>query len=228
MIEGMDPDDRTKLLEELPTEVAQRLIASLSPEDRKTTQAILGYPPKSVGRLMNPDYIRLRADWTVAHALEHIRKYGRDAETINVVYVVDDKGVMIDDLRLRQVFLADPSQTIESLMNRNYGGAACGRTSPRARRCGSWQQAATTGWRLPVLDSRGVLLGIVTSDDVADVAEEEGHRGDAEDGRHGGSGRAVHERPTLLEAPTTKRDRVASAALPGGDAHGQRHDALQR
>jgi magnesium transporter len=169
VVEGMDPDDRARLIDELPTECAQRIVASLSPEDRKTTQAILGYPPKSVGRLMNPDYIRLMPEWTVAHALEHIRKYGRDAETINVVYVVDDKGVLIDDLRLRQIFLADPAASVESLMNRNFVALRADQPQNEAVKMMSRYDRVA----LPVLDSRGVLLGIVTSDDVADVAEEE-------------------------------------------------------
>ena len=169
VIEGMDPDDRVRLLDELPTEVAQRLIASLSPEDRRTTQAILGYPPKSVGRLMNPDYIRLRPDWTIGHALDHIRKYGHDAETINVVYVVDDHGVLIDDIRLRTLFLADPAGTVESQMNQNFVGLRADQPQEEAVR----MMARYDRIALPVVDSRGVLLGIVTSDDVADVAEAE-------------------------------------------------------
>lgn len=169
VVEGMDPDDRVRLLDELPAEVAQRLIASLPPEERKTTQAILGYPPKSVGRLMNPDYVGLRPDWTVGRALDHIRKYGRDAETINIVYVVDDKGVLIDDLRIRQVFLADPTQTVESLMTRNFVALRADQEQEEAVRLMSRYDRVA----LPVVDSRGVLLGIVTADDVADVAEEE-------------------------------------------------------
>lgn len=169
VIEGMDPDDRVKLLDELPTAVAQRLIASLTPEDRKTTQAILGYPPKSVGRLMNPDYIGLRPEWSVAQALEHIRKVGRDAETINVVYVVDSNGVLVDDLRLRQIFLSDPAHTIESLMNRNFVALKADQPQGDAVRLMSRYDRVV----LPVVDSRGVLLGIVTADDVADVAEAE-------------------------------------------------------
>jgi len=169
VVEGMDPDDRARLLDELPTEVAQRLIASLPPEERKTTQAILGYPPKSVGRLMNPDYIRLRPEWTVAQALDFLRKNGRDAETINVVYVVDDKGVLIDDIRLRQIFLADPASSVESLMNRNFVALRADQPQEEAvRLMNRYDRVA-----LPVVDSRGVLLGIVTVDDVADVAEEE-------------------------------------------------------
>lgn len=169
VVEGMDPDDRVRLLDELPTEVAQRLIASLSPEDRRQTQAILGYPPESVGRLMNPDYIRLKPDWTIGHALDHIRKYGHDAETINVVYVVDDRGVLIDDIRLRSLFLAKPAETVESLMNQNFVALRADQDQEEAVR----MMARYDRIVLPVVDSRGVLLGIVTSDDVADVAEAE-------------------------------------------------------
>ncbi|MBX3358233.1 MAG: magnesium transporter [Phycisphaeraceae bacterium] len=169
VVEGMDPDDAAKLLEELPTEVAQRLIASLKPEERREVQAILGYPAKSVGRLMTPDYVTVRPEWTVAQAIEHIRRYGRDAETINVVYVVDDMGRLIDDIRLRQIFMTEPDRPVESLMNRTY--VALRADDPQ-------EEAVTQLLRydrvaLPVVDSRGVLLGIVTHDDVADVAQEE-------------------------------------------------------
>jgi magnesium transporter len=169
IVEGMDPDDRARLLDELPHEVAQRIIASLNPEDRKITQAILGYPPRSVGRLMTPDYVQIRKEWTVVQALDHIRKNGRDAETINVVYVVDDKGILIDDIRLRQLLLADPGAPVESLMNRSFVALKADQPQEEA------VQALTRYDRvaLPVLDSRGALLGIVTHDDIADVAQEE-------------------------------------------------------
>lgn len=167
LVESMNPDDRVRLLDELPAEVAQRIVASLSPEDRRTTQAILGYPPESVGRLMTPDYVRVKPDWSVARALEHIRKYGRDAETINVVYVVDDQNVLIDDLRLRQLIMADPDAAVESLMNRQF-------VTLRADQPQEEAVLALTKYdrvALPVVDTRGALLGIVTHDDLADVAQ---------------------------------------------------------
>lgn len=169
MVEAMSPDDRAALLDELPTEVAQRLIASLSPAERKATQAILGYPPKSVGRLMTPDYVSVRPAWTISQALDHVRKVGRDAETINVVYVVDDKGALIDDLRLRQVLLGDPGATVESIMNRQFVALRADEPQEEAVR----MMARYDRIALPVVDSRGALLGIVTSDDVADVAQAE-------------------------------------------------------
>jgi len=115
-----------------PPRSRQRLIASFSPETRKITQAILGYPPRSVGRLMTPDYIRIRPEWTAEQTLAYVRKHGRDAETINVLYVVDNEGKLIDDLRLRPILLADPQATIESLMNRSF--VHLRPTSPRRTR----------------------------------------------------------------------------------------------
>jgi magnesium transporter len=169
VVEAMDPDDRARTLDELPAEVAQRIIASLSPENRKVTQAILGYPPRSVGRLMTPDYIRIRPEWTVQQALAFVRKNGRDAETINVLYVVDDQGKLIDDLRLRQILLSDPDSTIESLMNRSYVHLRADQPQEEAVAL----MAKYDRLALPVVDSRGLLVGIVTADDVADVAEQQ-------------------------------------------------------
>jgi len=169
LVEAMDPDDRVRLLDELPPQVAQRIIASLSPEERKSTQAILGYPQGSVGRLMTPDYVRVRPDWTVGRALEQIRKYGRDAETVNIVYVIDQDNVLIDDLRLRQVIMAEPEAPIESLMDRQFVSLRAGQPQRDAvDALLKYDRVA-----LPVVDSKGALLGIVTHDDVADVATEE-------------------------------------------------------
>lgn len=169
VVEAMSPDDRVRLLDELPSEVAQRLVASLSPENRRTTQAILGYPPESVGRLMTPDYVKIRPEWTVQQAIEHLRQHGRDAETINVVYVVDDQGRLIDDMRLRKLLLANPTDLVESIMNHQFVSLRADQDQEEAVRVMSRYDRIA----LPVVDSRGVLVGIVTSDDVADVAEAE-------------------------------------------------------
>lgn len=169
VVEAMSPDDRARLVDELPEACATRIVASLSPETRKSTQAILGYPPRSVGRLMTPDYVRLRPDWTVSRALEHIRKYGKDAETINVVYVVDNDGRLVDDMRLRQLLLAEPTSIIEGLMNRSF--VTLRADQPQEEAVALMARYDRTA--LPVVDSRGLLIGIVTSDDVADVAQRE-------------------------------------------------------
>ena len=169
LIEAMDPDDRVKLLDELPAAVAGRIVASLSPEERARTQSILGYPPRSVGRLMTPDFVRVKSDWTVGQAIDHIRRYGRDAETVNVVYVVDENGLLVDDLRLRQLIMAGPDAPLETLMNRQFISIRA--DLPQEEAVLLLQKYDRVA--IPVVDSRGHLLGIVTHDDLADVAQEE-------------------------------------------------------
>ncbi|MFM9994519.1 MAG: magnesium transporter [Phycisphaerales bacterium] len=169
IIEAMSADDRARLIDELPGGVAQRIVASLSPKTRGITQAILGYKPGTVGRLMTPDYVAVRPHWTIAEALDHIRKHGRDAETVNVIYVVDNDGRLIDDMRLRQLLFADPAQSVESIMTRSF-------YSLRADEPQETAVAAMNRYdriALPVVDTRGVLVGIVTADDVADIAQAE-------------------------------------------------------
>src|SRR5205807_3819969 len=110
ILNEMSPDDRTALLEELPSAAARQLIKLLTPEERRVAQALLGYPEDSVGRLMTPDFISVHEDWTVKEVLDFIREYGRDSETLNVIYVVDERGKLIDDVRIRE-FLLKPLDT---------------------------------------------------------------------------------------------------------------------
>jgi magnesium transporter len=169
VVEAMSADDRARLLDELPGPVASRIVASLSPEERSVTQAILGYPPRSVGRLMTPDYIRVRTEWTCATALEHIRRFGKDAETINVLYVVDEQGKLVDDVHLRKVLLSEPGTRIEDLMNGTYYALRADQPQEEAVQMMSRYDRSA----LPVVDSFNILVGIVTADDVADVAQAE-------------------------------------------------------
>src|SRR5438309_4528405 len=169
ILNEMSPDDRTALLEEMPSAAARQLIKVLTPEERHIAQALLGYPEDSVGRLMTPDFIAIHDDWTVKEVLDHIREFGQDSETLNVVYVVDERGKLIDDLRMRE-FLLRPLDTRVS----DFGDHTF--TSLKVN---DSQQEALNAFRkydraaLPVVDSNGVLVGIVTGDDMLDVAEEE-------------------------------------------------------
>src|SRR6201982_1932882 len=112
ILNEMSPDDRTALLEELPSAAARQLIRLLTPEERNVAQALLGYPEGSVGRLMTPDFIQVREDWTVQHVLDYVRQYGSDTETLNFVYVVDDHGKLIDDVRMREFLIKPLTSTV--------------------------------------------------------------------------------------------------------------------
>lgn len=169
LLADLTPDDRTALLEELPGEVTQRLLEVLGQEDLKEARTLLGYPEESVGRLMTPDYVAIRESWTIQQAMDQIRKRGRDAETVNMIYIVDERGKLIDDLRLRQILLADPASQVSSIMDRNFPALrATDDREEAVRIIKEYDRVA-----MPVVDSDGLLLGIVTSDDVLDVAEEE-------------------------------------------------------
>jgi magnesium transporter len=169
ILNDMSPDDRTQMLEELPAAVTRQLLALLSAEEREIARKLLGYPEDSIGRLMTPDFTAVRRDWTVQQTLYHIRQHGEDSETFNVIYVVDDKGLLVDDIRIRQLLLADPEQKLSELLDGTF----------IALRAAEDQEESVPIFMeydrvvLPVIDSRGVLLGIVTVDDVFDVAEEE-------------------------------------------------------
>ncbi len=169
LIESMDPDDRAAVLDELPVEVAGQLIARLSPKNRRVTQAILGYDAESVGRSMTPDYVRVRPEWTVSRAIEHLRKYGHDAETVHWVYVVNHEGKLLDDIHIRKLLLAEPESTIADLMDNEFLSLRADEDREEAVRMMSRYDRTA----LPVVDSLGLLVGIVTHDDVADIAEEE-------------------------------------------------------
>jgi len=169
LLDAMSPDDRAEFFEELPGQVVAKLLLLLRPEERKQTQAILAYPEQSVGRLMTPDYLTVRPDWTVQQALDYLRQHGRDAETLHTIYVTDEPGKLLDDIRLRQLVLASPHQTVESLMDRTIVPLYASSDREEAVRVMERYDRPV----LPVVDRDGVLVGIVTFDDVADVAAAE-------------------------------------------------------
>jgi magnesium transporter len=169
LLNDLDPDDRTAFFEELPGEITQRLIQLLSPEERRIATKLLGYPEDSIGRLMTPEFVAIKPDFTVAEALEHIRQFGRDSETLNVVYVVDNRWKLIDDIRIREIILATPDQKIEELMDYRFVALSAFDDQEMAVRVFQDQDRVA----LPVVNSEGLLLGIVTFDDMMDVVEEE-------------------------------------------------------
>jgi magnesium transporter len=168
LLNDMAPDDRTLFLSELPTHATHELLTLLGPEERARAEALLAHPPDSVGRLMTPEYVAIRAEWTVQEVLDHIRVHGHDSETLNVLYVIDDRGVLVDDLRMREILLVAPTTRVSQLLNRRFV----------ALRAIDDQRTAVQLFRredrtaLPVVDDHGVLIGIVTVDDVLDAAQE--------------------------------------------------------
>jgi magnesium transporter len=169
ILNEMSPDDRTAFLEELPSAAARQLIRLLTPEERRIAQSLLGYPEDSVGRLMTPDFIAVKEDWTVQQVLDYIREHGRDSETLNVIYVVDERGKVIDDIRMREFLLRPLGAAVRDMMEKVF--VTLNATDSQQDALNVFRKYDRTA--LPVVDSSGVLVGIVTIDDMLDVAEAE-------------------------------------------------------
>lgn len=169
LINELPPDDRTALFSELHGDAVKKLIILLPTEDRKEALALLGYKEDSVGRLMTPDYVAVKKDWNVARVMEHIRRYGINSETIDVIYVIDKDGILLDDLQIRKVLLSSPDTLISELTDDRL--ISLHANDP--------QESAVETFRmnnrvaLPVVDDNNILLGIVTVDDILWVQKEE-------------------------------------------------------
>ncbi len=169
LLASLAPDDRTELFEELPGEMTQKLLNLLSREDLAEARRFLGYPEESVGRLATPDYVAVAPDWSVGRALEHVRRRGSESETIDVVYVAERGWHLVGVCELRRLILADPEHLVTDVMHPAFSTLSAFDDREEAVR--EMRRHDTSV--LPVVDSSGVLIGIVTADDVFDVFEEE-------------------------------------------------------
>jgi magnesium transporter len=169
LLNDLPPDDRTSFLEELPGSAVRELIKLLDPEERKITLSLLGYPENSVGRLMTPDYIYVYEDDTVLEVLDTIRRVGKDTEMIDVIYVINEKGELLDDIRIREFILANPSLKVSELMDDRVISLNALEDQEVANEAFKMNNRVA----LPVVSDTNKLLGIVTIDDVLWVANEE-------------------------------------------------------
>lgn len=169
LLASMAPDDRTELFEELPGEITQKLLNLLAADDLAEVRQLLGYPEESVGRLATTDYLAIRPGWTVAQALDHIRRRGRDSETLDVLYVCDRDWHLKGVAELRSIILAEPDMLVSDVMQPVHAWVTAFDDQEEAVKEMQRHDAVA----LPVVDSAGVLIGIVTADDIFDVLEEE-------------------------------------------------------
>jgi magnesium transporter len=169
LLNALPPDDRTAFLNELPLDVAMQMLAMLTPDERKVAQSLLAYPEHSVGRMMTLDFVAVQPDWSVREALDYIREHGYDRETLNVVFVVDAGGHLIDDIRVRRLLLSPVDRPLRELLDGNF--AMLHPTDDRETALGLFQQFDRVA--LPVIDEARKIIGIVTVDDMLDVAQAE-------------------------------------------------------
>ncbi len=169
LLNDIEPDDRTTFLKELPEHVTQPLIELLSPEEREITNLLLSYPKDSVARLMTPEFVAIEPHFSVESSFEYIRLNGRNSETLNIIYIVDNEGKMIDDIRIGELLLASPQQLVEELMDYRFIALnALDDQETAVKLFKKYDRVA-----LPVVSEEGILLGIITFDDIMDVDEQE-------------------------------------------------------
>jgi magnesium transporter len=169
LINELPPDDRTSLFSDLHGDTVKVLIQHLPPDDRKEALKLLGYKEDSVGRLMTPDYIAVKRTWDVNRVLAHIREYGKDSETIDVIYVIDSNGVLLDDIRIREILLVSPDTKVSALMDSRL--ISLNVKDPQEEAINIFRMNNRVA--LPVTDDENILLGIVTVDDILWIANEE-------------------------------------------------------
>lgn len=169
LLNALPPDDRTAFLNDLPLDLAMQMLSMLTPDERQVAQSLLAYPAHSVGRMMTLDYVAVRPEWTVREALDYIRANGYDRETLNVVFVVDADGRLVDDIRVRRFLLSPLDRPVRELLDGNYTMLAP--ADDREKALGLFKKFDRVA--LPVVDENKKLIGIITVDDMLDVAEAE-------------------------------------------------------
>jgi magnesium transporter len=169
LLNELPPDDRTAFLSELPGSVVRELIKTLNPDERKITLSLLGYPENSVGRLMTPDYVYVYEHDSIEDVFNTIRRYAKSSETIDVLYVLNDKGELLDDIRIKDFIMASPDKKVSDLMDGRFISLHAEDDQEVASEVFKMNNRVA----LPVVSKSNKLLGIVTIDDILWVAEEE-------------------------------------------------------
>lgn len=169
LLTALSPDDRTSFLQDLPRNIIDEFIKLLSPEERTITLTLLGYPEGSIGRLLTPDYIAVKMDWTIEKVLDHIQAYGHDSETINIIYVIDDKNRLLDDIKLKDFLFVPRQSKVRSIADNQFVALSVNDSDEAAINAFKFHNRIA----LPVIDEKGILLGIVTIDDILRLANQE-------------------------------------------------------
>jgi magnesium transporter len=169
LLNELPADDRVAFLEALPNSVVREMIKTLDPDERKITLELLGYPENSVGRIMTPEYVYVYEYNTVKEVIETIRRFGTNSETIDVIYVINYKGELLDDIRIREIILASPDAKVSELMDGRFISLNANDDQELANEAFKMNNRVA----LPVTDDQNLLLGIITIDDVLWIANEE-------------------------------------------------------
>lgn len=167
IVDEMEPDEAADLLGDIDPAQAQAILAGL--EDPDEIHPLMLHSDTSAGGLMTSDYLALRRRMTAGEAIQAIRAWNPQAETVYSLFVVDAHGLLSGVVNLRQLITADPTTSIADIMNPNVIAVEVGADQEECARLMSRYDLLA----MPVIDADHKLLGIVTIDDVVDVLVDE-------------------------------------------------------
>lgn len=167
LLNAMTPDDRTTLFDDFPDELIKYSINLLNPQERRIALKLLGYDADSIARLMTPYYIQIRKEWTVKKCFQQIKKVGKKMETLNHLYVVDERNILIDDIAIGSLLLAEEDTLVSEITDNHF--VAITTTTSKEDAVQYFEKYDRTA--LPIVTEAGVLVGIVTIDDILDQIE---------------------------------------------------------
>ncbi|MGL5956972.1 MAG: magnesium transporter MgtE N-terminal domain-containing protein, partial [Brevinema sp.] len=162
ILTAIDPDDRTRLLGELPPSLVTKLLKLLSIEERKIANTLLDYPEDSAGRIMTPEFVSLSPELTALDALTLLKEQASQKETIYTSYVVDEKGVLIGSITLEELILAPDKKRLKDFMKANPVCSSTHADQEEIAHLINYYELMV----LPITDTHGCLVGIITSDDI--------------------------------------------------------------
>lgn len=163
------PDDRVRLLDELPAGVAKRMLASLNKEDREDLNLLMGFKPETAGRLMTPEYVRLRGEWTAGEALTKLRAIAKEKETIYTLFVTNESRKLEGVVSLRELLIADEATRIADIMDSSV--VSFDTDTDQEEVAKSLQILDLLA--VPIVDKENRLVGIITVDDAMDILQDE-------------------------------------------------------
>jgi magnesium transporter len=168
ILNNLESNDRIAFFDYLDGIEITEYLNLLNDKNRLATYDLLGYPEDSVARLINTKFTAVKKEWTIAHAVEHIRNFYKDSPAANVIFVVDNNGKLVDDIPIRRLVLNEPSKTIEDIMDGFYVKLDIQDSITNAiQKFKEYDRVA-----IPVTNSNNMVMGVVSIDDVIDEAEE--------------------------------------------------------
>ena len=169
LIGELSYDDAAAVLHELEDEHAEAILGALPEDDQQVLSSLLAYPEESAGRIMTPEFATVQPEWPVAKALDHLREHSEIAETVNTIFAVTPEGQLLGWVRLKELLLSRPTSLVQSTLHTDIVSIEAHEDQEEAARRISHYDLDV----LPVVDERGVILGIITVDDVLDIIRDE-------------------------------------------------------